>query len=76
MYFRHSVKDGTVKGVIEGLSQSGDCYSKAIESLKACYDHPRLICQTHAHMILEATPLRDGTGKELRRLHDIVQQHL
>ena len=27
-------------------------------------------------MILEATPLRDGTGKELRRLHDVIQQHL
>ena len=27
-------------------------------------------------MILEAPPLRDGNGKELRHLHDTVQQHL
>ena len=27
-------------------------------------------------MILEATSLKEGTGKELRRLHDTVQQHL
>ena len=34
VYLRHSLKDGTAKGVIEGLSQSGDCYFEAIESLK------------------------------------------
>ena len=66
VYLRHSLKDGTAKGVIEGLSRSGDCYSEAIESLKARYDHPRLIHQTRVHMIVEATPLRDGTGEELR----------
>ena len=27
-------------------------------------------------MILEVLPFRDGNGKELRRLHDVVQQHL
>ena len=27
-------------------------------------------------MILEATPLRDGTGKELCLIHDVVQQRL
>ena len=76
VYLRHSLKDGTAKGVIEGLSRSDHCYSEAIESLKARYDRPRLIHQTHVRMILEATPLRDGTGKELRRLYDVVQQHL
>ena len=73
---QHSTKDGTAKGVIEGLSKSGDCYSEAIKSLKACYDRPRLIHQIHVRMILEATPLRDGTDKELHRLYDVVQQHL
>ena len=76
MYLRHSLKDGTAKGVVEGLSQSGDCYSEAIESLKACYDRLRLIHQTHVHMNLEATPLRDGTGKEFRQLYDVIHQHL
>ena len=27
-------------------------------------------------MILNAPTLKDGSGKELRRLHDTVQQHL
>ena len=26
-------------------------------------------------MILEAPPLKDGHGKELRKLHDTIQQH-
>ena len=66
VYLRHSLKDGIAKGVIEGLSRSGDYYSEAFESLKACYYCQWLIYQMHVHMILEATPLIDGTGKELR----------
>lgn len=27
-------------------------------------------------MIIEAPPLKDGNGKELKHLHDTVQQHL
>ena len=27
-------------------------------------------------MIMDAPPLKDGNGKELRRLHDLVLQHL
>ena len=76
MYLKQSLKDGTAKGVIEGLSKSGEHYEEAIKSLKAHYDRPRLIHQTHVRMILEATSLKEGTGKELCRLHDTVQQHL
>ena len=76
MYLRYLLKDGTAKGVIEGLSQFGDCYSEAIKSLKAHYDIPQFIHQTRIRTIIEATALSDGTGKELRRLHDVVQQHL
>ena len=75
-YLRHSLKDGQAKSVIEGLSQSGDQYAEAIESLKARYDRPRLIHQAHARKIYEAPNLKDGSGKEIRRLHDSVQQHL
>ena len=46
---------------------------KAIDCLKSRYNHPRLIHQTHVKMILDATPLKDGTGKELRRSHDTAQ---
>ena len=76
VYLKNALKDGTAKGVIEGLSQSGEHYKEAIKSLKARYDRPRLIHQTHVRTILETANLKEGTGKELRRLHDTVQQHL
>jgi hypothetical protein len=47
-----------------------------VECLQARFDRPRLIHQTHVRMIAEAPTLKDGTGKELRRLHDTTQQHV
>ena len=76
VYLQHSLKDGSAKNVIEGLSRSGDNYSEAVECLQARFDRPPLIHQTHVRMIAEAPALKDGTGKELRRLHDTTQQHL
>ena len=40
------------------------------------YDRPRLIHQAHVRVIVEAPSLRDDSGKELRRLHDVANQHL
>ena len=62
--------------MIEGLSRSGEHYTEAVKCLTSRYDRPRLIHQTHVKMILEAPSLKEGTGRELRRLHDTVQQHL
>jgi len=76
VYLRHSLKDGSAKTVIEGLSHSGDQYNEAIDSLKDRYDHPRIIHQTDVRKIYEVPSLKDGSGKELRRFHDTVQQHL
>lgn len=76
VYLQHSLKGGSAKNMIEGLSQSGEHYLEAIECLKSRYDRPRLIHQTHVRLILEVPPLKEGTGKELRHLHDIVTQHL
>ena len=76
IYLQHALKDGSVKSTIEGFSQSGEHYGEATECLKSRYDRPRLIHQTHVRLILEAPPLKEGTGKELRRLHNIVTQHL
>ena len=75
MYLQHALKDGSAKHAIEGLSRSGEYCAETIKCLKSQYDRPRLIHQTHIQMILEA-PTLEGTGKELRRLHDTVQQHL
>ena len=76
VYLQQSLRDGTAKRSIEGLSRSGECYLEAIECLKSRYNRPRLIHQTHVRMILEAPPLKSGNGRELRRLHDTVQQHI
>ena len=76
VYLQYALEDGTAKCAIEGLSRSGEHYAEAIDSLKSQYDRPRLIHQTHVHMILETPNFKDGSGKELHRLHDTVQQHL
>ncbi len=60
---------------LEGLSTSGEFYPEAITTLKNRYDRPRLILQSHVRAILEAPALKDGGGREIRRLHDTVQQH-
>ena len=44
--------------------------------LKSRYDRPRLIQRTHVQLIVDTPPLKEGSGKELRRLHDNVQQHV
>ena len=58
------------------MSHSGDNYEEAIECLKSHYDRPRLIQRTHVRLIVDTSPLKEGSGKELRGLHDIVQQHV
>ena len=73
---RNALCDGRAKSTIEGLSRSGDCYGEAIASLLAQYDRPRLIHQAHVCKIIEATPLKEGNGRELCRLHNTAQQHL
>ena len=54
MYLQQSLKGGTAKGAIEGLSHSGEYYTEAIECLQSRYNRPRLIHKTHVCMILEA----------------------
>ena len=75
-YLRHSLKDGTAKSTVEGLSHSGDQYSEAVECLKARYARPKLIHQAHVKKIVDIPNLKEGNGKELRRLHDTAQQHI
>ena len=76
VYLRHALKDGTAKTIIEGLTRSGEHYVEAVESLKSRFDRPRLIHQTHVRCILESPSLREGSGKELRKLYDTIQQHI
>ena len=70
------MKGGPARHVIEGLSRTAGSYAEAIECLKERYDRPRLIHQAHVRAILEAPSLKSGSGFELRRLHDVVKQHM
>ena len=72
MYLRSALKDGTAKGMIEGLSHSGEQYAEAVSTLKTSYDRPRLLHQTHVRLIMEAAVLKKGTWKELRRLGPFI----
>ena len=76
VYLQQAVKNGSAKPVIEGLSRSGENYNEAIDCLKSRFNRPRLLHHAHVRKIVEAPSLKDGSGKELRRLHDTVQQHL
>lgn len=73
VYLQHTYKRGSTKQAIKGFSRSGDYYSEKIKYLS---DRPCLIHQAHVRMIVDAPPLKDKSRKELRRLHNVVQQHL
>ena len=73
---RHSLKDGIAKNTIEGLYRSGDHYAEAVKCLDARYNRPKLIHQAHVKKIAEIPALEDGSGRELRRLHDTALQHI
>ena len=51
-------------------------YAEAVEYLRKCYDRPRLLHEIHVRAIVDAPTLKDGTGKELRCVHDCLVQHL
>lgn len=76
VYLQHSLKGGSAKQAIEGLSKSGEHYVEAVQCLKDRYNRPRLIHQAHVRSIVDTPSLKEGAGKELRQLHDVVQQHL
>ena len=76
VYLQQALKEGSAKSVIEGLSHTGDDYQEAVKCLTTRYDRPRIIHQAHVKTILEIPPLKEGTGKEIRKLHDTLLQHL
>ena len=47
-----------------------------MKCLQEQYNRPCLIHQAHVRKIIKVPSLKDNTGKELRHLHDVLQQHL
>ena len=58
------------------ITRSGGNYNEAVECLKGRYNRPRLIHRAHVRTIMESPSLKEGSAKELRSLHDMLQQHL
>ena len=76
IFLQNAIKDKTAKSLIAGLTKSSDHYDEAVKCLLERYGCPRQIHWTHVRCIIEAPPLKDGTGKEIHALHDLVTQHL
>ena len=66
VYLQQAFKHGTAKNAIVGLSRSGDHYQEAVDCLMSRYNRPCLIHRAHVRVIMEATSLKDDSGKELR----------
>ena len=62
-YLKRSVKDGSARHVVEGLSGSGDQYTEAVDCLRQRFDRPRLLHQAHVRAVVNATSVKDGSGK-------------
>ena len=75
-YLRQALKDESAWHVIVGLSQTAKSYEEAIKYLQECYGRPCLIHQAHLRAIIDAPSIKDGNGRELRRLHDKANQHM
>ena len=75
-YLQVALKYGNARNLIEGLFGSGSQYCEAINCLRKRFDRPCLLHQANVRAIVDAPPLKDGSGKELRRLHDVVVQYV
>ena len=62
--------------VIEGLSHTGDQYEEAVTCLQNRYDQPRAVYEAYVKVIVEYPKLKEGSSKELRKLHDVMLQNI
>jgi len=76
MYLQNTIKDKRAKNRIAGLTKFSDYYDEVVKCLQKRYDRSQQIHQTHVHCIIEAPSLKDGSGKEIYALYDLVVQHL
>ena len=58
------------------MTHTSKSYNEAIRCLQKCYDRPSVLHQAHVGKIRGTFPLKTGSGQELCRLHDHLQQHI
>ena len=76
LYLRQAVNGSPAAQVIKGLSHTGDQYKEAVTCLKNRYDQPRAVHEAYVKVIVEYPKLKEGSGKELQKLHDVMLQNI
>ena len=78
-YLQDALKNGRARFAIEELTRTSDSYEEAIKCLKERYDCPHYVLEEHIHSILhvlvDATPVKNDSEKEIHRLYDAATQH-
>ena len=74
-YLRQSLADGTAKGIIAGLSHTGNQYDEAVECLTEKYDQPRTIHRAHVKALINPPSMKSGSSRELTKVHENFMQH-
>ena len=72
----HSLKNGSTKAIIGGLSKSGEQYDEAVQCHIDRFNRPKLIHKAHVYKGSSKNDNQGGNGKELGALHNTAQQHI
>ena len=76
LYLEQALHSGSAAKAIEGLSRTGTHYEQAVQQLKERYHRPRLVFREQVRNLINLHPVKDGSGRELRRFHEAAQQNL
>ena len=76
LYLRQAMSGSPAAQVIEGLCHTGDQYEEEVTCLQNCYDQPRAVHEAYVKVIVEYRKLKEGSSKELRKLHDVMLQNI
>ena len=74
-YLWQSLSDGTAKGIIAGLSHTGEQYNEAVKCLTEKYDQPCTIHRAHVKALTNRPSMKTGSSQELTKVHKNFMQH-
>ena len=74
-YLKDTLKDSPADHIVQGLAQMVGTYDETTKCLLNRSDRLHLIHQAHVRAIMEVPSLKEGNGKEIRCLHDVLLQH-
>ena len=76
-YLRQSLSDGTAKGIIAGLSHTGEqyAYDEAVKCLTEKYNQPRTIHRAHVKALINPPSMKNGSSQELTKVLKNFMQH-